>query len=383
VNFGVVELDPATQAFWDDCRVFFEEHVTEAVHEEERRTGSGFNEGLHLAMGARGWLTPGWPAEEGGADLDPVRRRILEHELERSGAPAMMIGVTQLPVPAIRAYAREPLRTDVLRGIADGTVRICLGYTEPDCGSDLAGVRLRSTRDGDQWVLSGQKMFTTGAQICRYAFCLTRSNPDAPKHKGLTVFLVPLDLDGIEITPIWTVGGERTNFVHFDDVRVPDDHRIGDVDAGWTVMSAPLADEHRRSDAESVDDPGSMYGRYTRRLLHATVEQLGTDGRLDDPQVLERLGRAALDLEVDEATPGPMGRVVTAEVLLRHASALLDLVGPAALLAHGADGAVAGAVPEHLFRFAPGTSIYGGTTDIFRNMIAEQVLGLPRSTPRR
>ena len=226
-------------------------------------------------MGERGWVAPTWPASEGGAGLDPLRAAIVAREVTRSGAPAILAGTTLLPASSIRAHGNEQLQREVLPGIADGTIRVCLGYTEPDAGSDLAAVRTRAVRDGDEWVINGQKMFTTGAQFCQYSFCLTRTNPDVAKHKGLTVFLVPLDLPGVEIRGIGTVGGERTNFVHYDDVRVPDHFRLGAVDAGWTVVSEPLATEHGigRDDALAIEPPGS-YVNTTRRLLAAVVDEL-------------------------------------------------------------------------------------------------------------
>lgn len=390
MNFAAVELDAETREFWRDARAFFDEHVTDAVHDEERRTGSGYNEALHRALGERGWVAPRWPVEEGGAALDPVRARIVEFELDRSGAPAVVSRTTPLPAIAVRMFADEQLKREVLPGVAAGHINICLGYTEPDCGSDLAGVRTRAVRDGDEWVITGQKMFTTGAQVCDYSLCLTRTDPDLPKHKGLTVFLVPLDLPGIEIRPIHTVGGERTNFVHYDDVRVADRFRLGNVNDGWSVLSAPLAAEHGKGG--SADDltsgPGSISTIRTDRLLGAVIDWLSTqvdaDGRprLEDPVTRERLARVALELEAATVAPAQMGRIYAAEALGRAASDLLELVGPAGLLPHGADGVVEEGFPEYMFRFAPGTTIYGGTTEVHRNVVAEQYLGLPRSTPR-
>ena len=155
-------------------------------------------------------------------------------------------------------------------------------------------------RDGDEWILNGQKMFTTGAQFCQYSFCLTRTNPDVAKHKGLTVFLVPLDLPGVEIRGIGTVGGERTNFVHYDDVRVPDHFRLGAVDAGWTVVSEPLAQEHGigRDDAIAIEPPGS-YVNTTRRLLAAVVDELRD--AVDDSRAGAARG------SVGPRAPGPRG----------------------------------------------------------------------------
>lgn len=387
MNFSAIDLEEDIRQFWSDCRSFFEETVTEAVHEEERRTGGGFNEEVHLAMGRRGWVAPRWSLEDGGADLEPLKARIVAHEFARSGAPAILASTTLLPALSIRKYGDELLRSEVLPGIAKGSIRVCLGYTEPDCGSDLAAVKTRAVRDGDEWVINGQKMFTTGAQFCQYCFCLTRTNPDVAKHKGLTVFLVPLDTPGVDVRGIGTLGGERTNFVHFDEVRLSDRFRLGPVDEGWGVISEPLDQEHG---IDRDDDSGAAgtYAKTTRRLLDAVVEWLRTQKTpegaplIDDPLVQDRIGRVALDIEVSEASPGPMGRIISADTLVRDASDLLELVGPSGLLPHGADGAVKDGLIEYGFRFAPGTTIYGGSTDIHRNLVAERFLGLPRSTPR-
>jgi alkylation response protein AidB-like acyl-CoA dehydrogenase len=385
MNFAPIQLDNEVRQFWAEVRTFFETHVTEAVHEAERRTGGGFNEQLHRALGRRRWVAPRWPVEEGGAGLDALRARIISLELERSGAPAILTTTTLLPPVAIRMFAVDEVKAEVLPGIADGTIRVCLGYTEPGCGSDLAAVRTRAVRDGDEWVINGQKMFTTAAQFCQYCFCLTRTNTDVRKHKGLTVFLLPLDLAGVEIRGINTLGGERTNFVYLNDVHVPDRYRLGEVDQGWTVVSAPLAQEHGMGDEDG--SAGSTYAKTTRRLVDAVVawagEQSTPDGRplLEDVRVRQTLARVELGIEIANVSPGPMGRINSADALVRDASELLDLVGSSGLLAHGADAAALNGLLEYGFRFAPGTTIYGGSTDIHRNLVAERTLGLPRSTP--
>lgn len=383
MNFAAIELDDDTMAFWTEARHFYETHVTEEVHEQERRTGDGLSPSFHRAVGARRWAVPRWPEELGGPGLDPVRTRIIELELERSGAPEVITQTTPLPAIAIRAFANDDLKAEVLSGIADGTVNICLGYTEPDCGSDLAASRTRAARDGQDWVINGQKMFTTGAQFCQYCLCLARTDAQAAKHQGLTVFLVPLDLDGVEIRPIRTLGGERTNFVFFDGVRVPDHYRIGGINEGWRVLQAPLAAEHGMNQrGDLAASPGRINIHKCRVLLEAVVAYLRANGRIDEPTVRERIARVALEIEVAAVAAGPLARVYSAEMFMRAASVLLDVVGAAGVLPHGAEGAVAHGIPEELFRFAPGTVIYGGTTDIFRNLIAEKYLKLPRSTPR-
>jgi alkylation response protein AidB-like acyl-CoA dehydrogenase len=390
MNFAAIELDDEQRAFWRETRAFFEDVVTDEVHEQERRTGSGYNEAFHRALGGQGWIMPRWPAEEGGAALDSVRARIVEIELDRAGPPVVVSQTTPLPALAVRMFADEQLKAEVLPGVATGQVNLCLGYTEPDCGSDLAAVRTRAVRDGDEWVINGRKMFTTGAQFCQYVLLLTRTDPDAPKHRGLTVFLVPLDSPGIEIRPIGTVGGEKTNFVYYDDVRVPDRYRLGPVNGGWAVLSAPLAAEHGLGAApdELAAGSGRISVHRLARLLGTVVgwleDQVDDAGRrrLDDPTVRARLAQVATELENAAVAPGAIARIYCSEALARGSSDLLELVGPAGLLPHGTDGVVEDGWAEYMYRFWPGTTIYGGTTEVHRNIVAETDLGLPRSTPR-
>lgn len=389
MNFESIHLDDDTLAFWREARAFFDENVTTEVLEDELINGGGFNEALHLAMGARGWVAPQWPAEEGGAGLDPLRARIIADEWARSGAPYILASTTLLPPIAIRMFGSPEVQAEVLPRVADGTARICLGYTEPDCGSDLAAVRTRAERDGDKWVINGQKMFTTGAQFSQYCFLLARTDPSAPVHKGLTVFLLPLDTPGVEIRPIGTLGGERTNFVYLQDVRIDDRWRLGDVNAGWTVVAAPLSQEHGISADGSDPTIGGPYLVECEKLLDEFIRwartQPGSSGGslLDDSAVAERLGEAIVDVELTRSASGPPARILSSDLLLRTASDVMDLAGPAALLTRGVDGSAGNGTFEAGFRFAPGTAIYGGSTDVARNVIAERFLGLPRSTPRR
>ncbi|MFN8028424.1 MAG: acyl-CoA dehydrogenase family protein, partial [Acidimicrobiia bacterium] len=337
--------------------------------------------------------------EAGGAGLDPVRAALLVgEEKRRAGVLFPVKGSNALVTDVVERFADESVRASVLERVATGEVTCCLAYTEPDCGSDAAAVKTRAVRDGDDWVISGQKMFSTGAHLCQYAMVTARTNPDVPKHRGITLFLVPLEQPGVERSGIATIGGERTNFIYFDEARVPDSHRLGPVDQGWQVASGALAAEHGMSaehggfERAPTADPdivralsgaGDWQG-VLRRVLDAVVAWArvtdGADGRplLDDPVVRRRLARIELDVAVAEATPEPFGRVVSSDVLIRDTADLIDLCGPAGLLPAGEPGSAADGMVEWAHRFAQGTSIYGGTTDIQRNLIAEQFLGLPR-----
>jgi len=387
VDFSRLELTADQQQFASEVRAFLDALVTEDVHEEERRTGSGFNEHVHLALGERGWIMPTWPVEDGGAGLDPVRKRILDIELSRSRVPHITAGTTGLVWTAIERYADPGLLEDLRRKVASGHVRFCLGYSEPDGGSDVAAAKVRAVRDGDEWVLNGSKIFTTSAQNSQYTFLITRTDPDLPKHKGLTMFLVPLSAPGVEIQPIRTYGGERTNVVYYGDARIADLYRVGAMNDGWSVLHGPLDAEHSLGgESTGLDDLsiGRNFLRPLERALDAAAGWAGSarraDGSVvaDDATVRLRLGKIAMDLEVGISTPGPMGRVAGSEALVRGGADLIDMVGPAALLSHDAEGTVAGGTIDYAHRFAQGTTTYGGTVEVFRNMIAQHVLGLPQ-----
>lgn len=388
VNFAAVELDDEMIAFWRDVRAFFAEHVTPELLADERDNGGGFNEGLHLAMGQRGWVAPQWSAADGGAGLHALRAQLIQREFYGSGAPYILAGTTLLPPVAIRMFGSTELQAEILPRVADGTVRICLGYTEPDCGSDLAAVRTRAEPDGDGWIINGQKMFTTGAQFSQYSFLLTRTDPSAAVHKGLTVFLLPLDTPGVEIRPIKTLGGERTNFVYLQDVRIDDRWRLGEVNQGWSVIAAPLSQEHGIGSDGEDGTLGGPYLAECEKLLAAFVEWArrahgSAPALIEQDAVQERLGEAQVAVELTRSAAGPPARVMSSDLLLKVASQLIDVIGPTALLSHDAAGAASCGAFEAGFRFAPGTAIYGGSTEVARNVIAERFLGLPRSTPRR
>ena len=392
MDFSVIELDADTRRFRDEVRAFLDEHLTDEVHEHEWRTGDGMHVEFHLALGQRGWIFPTWPPEEGGADLSEQQASILEQELTSRQEPSITRGTTRLVTAAVRQWAGDDVKAEVLPRVARGEVRMCLGYTEPDTGSDLANVKTRAVRDGDEWVINGQKMFTTGAHNCQYTFLVTRTNPDVPKHKGITMFLVPLDTPGVDIGPVHTLGGERTNMVYFDDVRVPDRYRLGEVDDGWRVVTGPLNEEHGMD--EKGPTPLEESSGENRLYMDVYIEALdrledwariparpGGARPADDPVVRRRLARIAADVELAKMTPGPMGRIVGVELFIQDAVEMLDLVGPLGLLPRGEEGAVADGWFEYAHRFAQGTAIYGGTTDVHRNIIAEHFLGMPKSRP--
>src|SRR3954463_9277816 len=208
MDFSRVELSDDDQAFLDEARKFLRTHVTEAVLRRDRETGDNFDEGVHLALGAAGYLAREWkPESEGG--FNRLRNRIWQLEKRRAHVPWVTFGTTAMIARSVEKFGSPELKAEVMPRVFNGQVRLCLGYTEPGGGSDVATCKTRAVRDGDSWVINGSKMFTTGAHNCQYVFLITNTDPDAPKHKSLTMFLVPLDTPGIEIQGIRTVDGDR------------------------------------------------------------------------------------------------------------------------------------------------------------------------------
>src|SRR6202021_1080513 len=181
-----------------EAEEFTAAHVTREVIEHERRTGDGVDRALTRKLGERGWIASGWPVDEGGAGLDPFEAAALWNALRKGGVPTAGPGTTMLPANAIRATGSAELKNRVLPGVAAGEVLICLGYTEPAGGSDVFARATRATRDGDEWIVNGQKIFTTFAHLADYCFLLTRSQPGSAGPRGLTKFLVPPDPPGRE-----------------------------------------------------------------------------------------------------------------------------------------------------------------------------------------
>ncbi len=378
MDFSTVELSAEDEAFRTEVRGFLSNIVTEDVIRRDRETGDNFDEGVHLALGAAGYLEKEFKSEADGG-FSRVQSRIWQLEKRRAEVPWVTWGTTVMIARSVAKFASPEIRDDVLRGVFDGTVRMCLGYTEPDGGSDVATCKTRAVRDGDQWVINGSKMFTTGAHNCQYVFLITNTDPDAPKHKSLTMFLVPLDSDGIEIQGIRTVDGDRTNIVYYSDVRVDDKYRLGDVNGGWTVVREPLDAEHGAVAAadDGLADVAIMMHQagFMAEAADNVAALVGRSGAVDDGSVAYRLGRSVARMEASLSSPSIFGRVALAQTMRDIAPDLMDIAGSVAALPIGADGG-ADDRSEYVYRFAPLVGIYGGTLEVFRNMIAQHVLGL-------
>jgi alkylation response protein AidB-like acyl-CoA dehydrogenase len=389
MDFAHVELSDEDSAFQTELRELLASIVTDEVIARDRATGENFDEGVHLVLAERGYLERDYrPAEDGG--FTAVRRRIWELEIGRALTPWFHWGTTAMVAKSVEQFGSRELVAEVMPGVLAGRLRLCLGYTEPDGGSDVATCKTRAVRDGDGWIINGSKMFTSNAHNAQYVFLITNTDPAAPKHKSLTMFLVPLTSPGVEIQAIRTVDGDRTNITYYSDVRIPDHYRIGEVNGGWSVLREALNAEHGtvERDAEGLQKIATMT-EHLLLLADGLDRVAGILGRpdstgrrpVDDESVAYRLGRAAARTEAARSTPEKFGRVAIAQALRELTPDLMDILGTAAALPVGTDGAADAADDggiEYLFRLASPMGIYGGTLEVFRNMIAQHELGLGR-----
>jgi alkylation response protein AidB-like acyl-CoA dehydrogenase len=377
MDFSIVELTEEDQDFLTRARRFLDDTVTDEALRGEHQSGDGFIEELHLAMGADGWLERETKrAADGG--FNPVQRRIWDLERRRAKVPLETWGGTMMILRAVRRFGSPELLDEVMPGVYRGEVRFAMGYTEPDGGSDIATCKTRAVRDGDHWVINGQKMFTSGAHNCRYIFLLTNTDSSGPRHRNLTMFLVPTDSVGIEIQGLRTVDGERSNITYYTDVRIPDRYRLGEVNDGWAVLNGPLSAEHGADGADpaGLADIATMSG--FGATMAETADAIAAHADVDDRAVGYRLGRAIARIEAALSTPGIFGRVAIAQTMRDVAPDLMDVLGPSAVLPSESAGAAVNGAAEYLYRWAPLIGIYGGTIDVFRNMIAQYVLRLGR-----
>jgi alkylation response protein AidB-like acyl-CoA dehydrogenase len=382
--------DPRAEAFRAEVRSFLDGAITPELEERVYRTGVSYDEGYYAALLERGWFAPGWPAEWGGnEDLEPYQREVLADEQTRVDAPTIARGTTMAIARMILHAGSEEMKREILPKAMRGEIIMVLGFSEPESGSDVAAAQTRAVRDGDQWVIDGQKMFTTNGHIADYVFLLTRTNPDVPKHKGLTMFLVPMKQPGVEAQGVFTLSGERTNITFYNEVRIDDRWRIGDVDHGWQVMTAALQDEHTAGF-------GPRIGRLVEECEAWAAETVDAEGRrrLDDPDVRQRIARAATEYEVSELVlgraewisaqgtvpeaEGPMSKLYSSEALVRAAQDLDDLLGADGLRSFLDPTAPREGRIEHFLRYSLGTTIYAGTSEVQRNIVAQRGLGLPR-----
>ena len=333
-------------------------------------------------MGRDGWTCLGWAREHGGRGCSLVQQVIFLEEYARARAPGRVGHIGEgLIGPTIALFGTEAQKKRFLPGIVSGQELWCQGYSEPNAGSDLANVQTRAVRVGGEWVVTGQKIWTSHAQWADWCFVLCRTNPDAPKHKGLSYVLVPMRQKGVEVRPIRQLTGtSEFNEVFFDGARTPADHVVGEIDGGWQVAMATLAFERGASTL------GQQLG--FENELREVVEAARDSGASRDPSIRQRLAQAWIELRVMRvhalrtlglAAEGKLGREAMVSKL--YWSNWHRGLGELAMDVLGAEGILEEARTERLqrlFLFSRADTIYAGSNEIQRNLIGERALGLPR-----
>ncbi|MFD3381623.1 MULTISPECIES: acyl-CoA dehydrogenase family protein [unclassified Streptomyces] len=352
------------------------EHVRRARDWQRIRHENGF-----------GWITG--PPEYGGRGLTPVHDLLydaIESEYDVADTGTLSVIGLGMIGPTILAHAQPHLKDRWLPAMYRGDAIACQLFSEPGAGSDLASVATRAVRDGEDWVLNGQKVWTSVAQHSQIGLALARTNPDAPKHRGITAFLVPMDAPGVEVRPLRQMtGGADFNEVFLTDVRVPDDHRLGEVDGGWTVALTTLMNERATVGSEGAGPVAAalspdrlsalMRATWTwdDRALRARLAEL-----LVDAMATEHLNTRALRTLRAGVTPGPersVAKLMYGQNLTRAAHFVADCLGPRIVADTGKWGTYAW---SELLLATPALRILGGTEEIMKNILAERVLGLPK-----
>jgi len=370
------------------ARRFFAENITPEMRARTHFSWDGHDFAFSRKLAEAGLLFPTWPPEYGGQSRTPYEAAAIMEEYAHAEWTTHGIGTTLIVAETVRRFGSDELKREALPRIARGDATCALGYTEPASGSDVAAAQTRAVRQGDEWVIDGQKMFTSGAHLSQYVFLLTRTDPGVAKHRGLTMFLVPLDTPGIEVQPILTLSDERTNATYYGGVRVPDRYRVGPVNGGWSVLHHALDIEHGSGGLGAA-------GHEHRKLADAAAAWARSSGRWDDTRVRERLGLVAARAAVcrvlgmralwagAEGRPdrgeGPMYSLFMAEAWIEDAADMMDLCAPDSILKTGAEGAAGGGEVELAYRHSTALSIYGGSSEIMRSIIAQLTLGMPRS----
>jgi hypothetical protein len=348
-----------------------------------------------------GWICASWPQKYGGKGLSLIESVVLNEEFARVEAPlrADFFGDT-LVGPTILQWASEEQKQQFIPGILSGTISWCQGFSEPDAGSDLASLKTKAEVDGDEWVINGQKVWTTQAQFADYIFLLARTDPDAPKHAGISYLLVPMKQDGIEVRPIEQVDGSADfNEIFFTNARCPKENVVGGVNNGWKVAMTTLGFE-RGSSATTG------YRRF-RRELDQIVSEAQENGRASEPLIRQRLARAWTNVKIMEINGyrsltdslngthhadalGAGNKMFWSEHHQETMELALDILGldgqiltgdPTdavdARLKRGRDDYPVSDLQASFF-FSRSETIWGGTAEIQRNIVGERVLGLPK-----
>jgi len=388
------------EAFRSEARTWLEENLPESLRGQAWPSGSDLSL-WRQRMGDRGFAMPQWPKEYGGGGLDPAQIRVLQEEMRRVGAPPSVrgFGVSMLG-PVLLEFGNEEQKREHLPNIAYGRVNWCQGYSEPGAGSDLASLQTRAVRDGDDYVINGQKIWTSGATDADWIFCLVRTDTKAPKHDGISFILFDLKSPGVEVRPIRLISGASSFCeVFLKDVRAKARNLVGRENAGWTIAKRLL--QHERTMLSGGMGAGTAGARAggrqaarASRFGDLAKKYLGEEnGRLADPVLRDKVAQLEMDslcyglttlrsAASAKAGQGPghtasMFKLYASEMNKRRQELTVSIMGAHGLGWEGdAFDPFERATTRQWLR-SKGNSIEGGTSEVQMNVIAKRVLGLP------
>lgn len=386
-------LTTEEERFCRECTEYLRKQKTpELVAELEARSGYGGGPTytrLVRQMGRDGWLGVGWPKEYGGQGRTPMEQHIFYEICFYEEIPLPVLGLNTVG-PAIMRIGTDEQKREYLPPIVRGELEVCVGYSEPDAGTDLASLKTAAVRDGDYYVINGQKTFITNADFADCIWLAARTDPQAPKHRGISVFMVPMSTPGISVQPIMTMGGERTNYTFFDNVRVPRECLVGEENKGWKYMITQL----------SFERIALVPSAPMRRNVEQTIQwakETSYDGKavIELPWVRQKLAELMMELEVLKMlnyyvvwliskdalvyAESSMVKVYGVELNQRLNSSLVQIMGQFGQLQTGSKWAPLKGKVEHALRSDIVLIFGGGALEIQRNIIAMAGLGMPRS----
>jgi alkylation response protein AidB-like acyl-CoA dehydrogenase len=386
-----IGLSPEHLELRDRLRAYFAELVTPELRAEGGAESAGpLTRQAMRKLGADGWLGLGWPVEYGGQGRSPIEQQIFIEEAQAAGAPVPLLTINSV-APTLMQFGTPEQKAFYLPRILAGEIQFAIGYSEPQAGTDLAALRTRAERDGDEWVINGQKIYTSIAEHADYVWLACRTDPDAPRHRGISIIIVPTNAPGFSLTPIHIMGGARTNATYYDNVRVPFGNVVGEVNGGWSIITNQL--NHERV---AIAPAGWVVRRFNEVLAWARDTELA-DGRrvIDQEWVQINLARVRARLEYLKllnwkiawaATEGSVSpadasatKVFGTEFYIEAYRLLMEVVGPESALR---DPDAAGWMRDRLESSYQGTLVLtfgGGTNEVQRDLISMFALGFPRA----
>jgi alkylation response protein AidB-like acyl-CoA dehydrogenase len=389
-----LDYTPEQKTLRKELRAYFAELLTDEVREELGGLGEGspLFRTLVRKLGADGWLGIGWPKEYGGQGRPAIEQFIVFDEIQRARAPFPFVTINTVG-PTIMTFGSDEQKRAFLPGILSGDINFAIGYTEPEAGTDLASLRTRAVRDGDEYVVNGSKVFTSGANQADYIWLAVRTNPDAPKHKGISMLLVPTSSPGFSWTPIVTVGDNTTTATYYNDVRVPVANRVGEENEGWRMITTQLNHErvglaangglaHRLWDDTvrwaAATDAGPESGAKLIDVPWVQLDLARTHARLEAMKLLNWRMAVAVGEGTLQPADSSAVKVYGTECVIDVYRTLLSIVGALGYVKSGSAGAVLRGELERAARAAQINTFGGGVNDVQREIVAAAGLGMAR-----